>query len=86
MDGLRSLLGSLAQIMMVVVLAAGVLGGFFAGGAAAGPFGGFHFGLALLGALVGFCISGISMSFLAILLDIRQTLLRLDAKRIGSLS
>ena len=80
MDRIRALLISLAQIMMVIIIVIGTIGGFVVGGSAGGMYGGFSIGLALVGAIVGFCGSGVSMSVLAILLDIRQVLLRIQAK------
>ena len=80
MDRIRALLVNLAQIMMVVIIVVGTIGGFVVGGSAGGMYGGFSVGLALVGMVGGFCASGVSMSVLAILLDIRQALLRIQAK------
>ena len=83
MDKLRALLVNLAQILMVLVIVFGTLGGFVGGGSAAGMYGGFNIGTAIVGGAVGFLGSCIAMSILAILLDIRQALMRIQAR--GSL-
>ncbi len=80
MDRMRALLVNLAQIMMVVIIVIGTIGGFVTFGSAGGLYGGFSFGRALVGAIIGFCVSGVAMSFLAIMLDIRQAMLRIQAK------
>ena len=78
MDKIRGLLIGILNIVLVAILVIGTLGGFVAGGNAS-PFH-FSFGLALVGAIVGFIGSAVTASFLALMLDIREILLRIEGR------
>jgi uncharacterized membrane protein len=78
----RNLLIGFAQVIMVVIVVGATIFGFVTAGSAGGAmYGGFSGLAAILGAIVGFVASCAAMSVLAILLDIRQTLLRIEAAR-----
>lgn len=74
MRNFRGLLVSLAQIMMVVVIAIATLGGFISGYVSSGIV------LALFGGVAGFVAGAIAMSFIAILLDIRESLATMEVR------
>jgi hypothetical protein len=77
MDALRGFIIGLANVIIVATIILGTIGGFLSGGAMGWGFSVFR---ALIGAAVGFFLSAAAMSVLAILLDIRAILARIEAK------
>lgn len=79
MDSIRGLLIGILNLVLVLVLVIGTLGGFFGFGFSS-PFGGFSFGKAILGGILGFLGSAVWAAFLALMLDIREILLRIEQR------
>ncbi|MBN8892082.1 MAG: hypothetical protein BGP12_14345 [Rhodospirillales bacterium 70-18] len=78
MKDIRAFLIGILNIVLVAMLVVGTLGGFVGGGFS--PFGGFRFGMALLGAIFGFIGSAVAAGFLALMIDIREILLRIEQR------
>jgi hypothetical protein len=78
MNAIRGLLIGILNIVVVLILVFGTLGGFVAGGNA-NPFH-FNIGLALIGAIVGFIVGAVAAGSLALMLDIREILLRIEGR------
>ncbi len=79
MQQLRDFIIGLANLIILASIVLGTLMGFIAGGSAGGMGFGFSFGWALIGGLFGFLASAAAMTLLALLVDIRATLLRIEA-------
>lgn len=73
---MRAFLVGFANTLIYVVIVLGTLGGFVSGLNV-----GFLYGI--IGAIVGFLVSAASMCVLAILVDIRDTLVRIEQARTG---